>query len=371
VREVLDFANTFGADGSIALSLDTSSGISTLPARPCGGCGRRVDRREARRNRTARVVRRLARADRARLLSGPRAGQRAGVARPRRARRLRPVADPRGARDRPARLAGPGIIRRRPFAPGASQVLAARPYSGGPRSCGGPGLVLPSHTHHDYPAVDIAAARAPHSMPSPTRSCWRASAVPGSRCGIGHDPGLRRPGLDRIATSPTGIRTSSRGRPSRPGRGRTRGSTGHATGPHLHLQHQPATSWPQQKPGSKLRGHRVRSPTRHAYHGRRAHARPVRRPSRRAGALGFVSTSQPVPGVRNGSRNARPGHRDVQPPRRSTLRFGPFCRKRKRCPSGFPPCCRVRLRLVGLGATATLTFAAPQHQPDPPSGHRL
>jgi murein DD-endopeptidase MepM/ murein hydrolase activator NlpD len=26
------------------------------------------------------------------------------------------------------------------------------------------------------------------------------------------------------------------------------GATGHATGPHLHLQHQPATSWPQQEP---------------------------------------------------------------------------------------------------------------------------
>ena len=112
---------------------------------------------------------------------------------------------------------------------------------------GTPGTV--SHTHHDYPAADIAA---PNGSPvyaltdSFVVEAWREGS---GNCGIGFtmqagdgrrwtychlsylDPAVT-PGVALSGGTAVGLV----------------GSTGHATGPHLHLQLQPATSYPQDEP---------------------------------------------------------------------------------------------------------------------------
>jgi murein DD-endopeptidase MepM/ murein hydrolase activator NlpD len=110
---------------------------------------------------------------------------------------------------------------------------------------GGPSVVSVGTEHHDYPAADIAA---PEGAPLYALSngivtkSWRYD----SRCGIGFTiqttDGLRWtychlaylepsvvPGVSLAAGSPVGLV----------------GSTGHSTGPHLHLQLQPASVYPQ------------------------------------------------------------------------------------------------------------------------------
>ena len=134
------------------------------------------------------------------------------------------------------------------FAPGVGTLMGAASYHDNyvfPVG-GGPQLVSVAHTHHDYPAADIAA---PAGSPVYALSnavvvnAWH-SADP--RCGIGMtirtldgqvwtychlaylDPAVLD-GVSLAAGAQIGLV----------------GSTGHATGPHLHLQLQPAASYPQ------------------------------------------------------------------------------------------------------------------------------
>ena len=135
------------------------------------------------------------------------------------------------------------------FSPAAGTLLAAPSFSGDyvfPVG-GGPSLVSVGATHHDYPAADIAAPEGSPLYALSNGVVVRAWSYD-SRCGIGFTmrtaDGLtwtychlayREPsvaaGAALTAGSPVGLV----------------GSTGHSTGPHLHLQLQPATLYPQQQ----------------------------------------------------------------------------------------------------------------------------
>jgi murein DD-endopeptidase MepM/ murein hydrolase activator NlpD len=132
----------------------------------------------------------------------------------------------------------------------AGQILAAAPASADGYVFpvgGGPSVVSVSHFHHDYAAADIAA---PEGSPLYALSdgtvlyAWSYD----QRCGTGFTfqttdgqtwtychlsymyPSVT-PGAELHAGDPVGLV----------------GETGHATGPHLHLQLQPAATYPQEQ----------------------------------------------------------------------------------------------------------------------------
>jgi murein DD-endopeptidase MepM/ murein hydrolase activator NlpD len=115
---------------------------------------------------------------------------------------------------------------------------------------GGPSVVSVGHHHHDYPAADIAA---PEGSPLyALADSYVLDTYSVGNCGIGFHIQLRdgteytychlsflepavRPGAALSAGQPVGLV----------------GETGHATGPHLHLQRDPASSYPQDEPWFK------------------------------------------------------------------------------------------------------------------------
>jgi murein DD-endopeptidase MepM/ murein hydrolase activator NlpD len=136
------------------------------------------------------------------------------------------------------------------FAPAASNLLGAPEYSSGyvfPVG-GGPAEVSAAHTHHDYPAVDIAAPMGSPVYALADSTILRAWTTPDPSCGVGltlqasdgqiwtycHlavlDPKVV-PGASFAAGDQLGLV----------------GMTGDATGPHLHLQLQPPDQWPQEE----------------------------------------------------------------------------------------------------------------------------
>jgi murein DD-endopeptidase MepM/ murein hydrolase activator NlpD len=134
------------------------------------------------------------------------------------------------------------------FNPGARTLLSGASYDTSGYVFpvgGGPGIVSVSHTHHDYAAADIAA---PEGAPAyalasgVVERSWQDDPACGTgftfRAGDGRswtychlsylDPGVVQ-GAVLSAGTQVGLV----------------GHTGDATGPHLHLQLQPATSYPQ------------------------------------------------------------------------------------------------------------------------------
>jgi murein DD-endopeptidase MepM/ murein hydrolase activator NlpD len=106
-----------------------------------------------------------------------------------------------------------------------------------------------SHAHHDYPAADIAAPAGSPVYALTAVIVERAWHTPSGNCGIGltmraedglawtychlsYLDGAIQPGSFLSAGAPVGLV----------------GSTGHSTGPHLHLQLQPAVAYPQEQP---------------------------------------------------------------------------------------------------------------------------
>jgi murein DD-endopeptidase MepM/ murein hydrolase activator NlpD len=136
------------------------------------------------------------------------------------------------------------------FAPAASTLLSGPTFDSGwafPVG-GGPEVVSASHTHHDYPAVDIAAPAGSPVYAINDAVVLRAWTQPDPRCGIGLT--FRTPDgqvwtyCHLAVLDPSVVPGASLASGQQVG---LVGSTGEATGPHLHLQLQPATAWPQQE----------------------------------------------------------------------------------------------------------------------------
>jgi murein DD-endopeptidase MepM/ murein hydrolase activator NlpD len=226
VNEVLSLADLYGANSAVAVTLDRMQ--AQLDA------ARAAVVRAAARLRTA-----AAREASATLLS-----QRLALE-PATARAGRALASARAALARAERASAAAS-----FAPAASTLLADPAYQNGyvfPVG-GGPGMVSASHTHHDYPAVDIAAPLGSPVYALADSVVLRSWATPDPSCGIG----LTLQASDgqiwtycHLAVLDTGV---TRGAHLTAGQevGLV-GATGDATGPHLHLQLQPPTAWPQQE----------------------------------------------------------------------------------------------------------------------------
>jgi murein DD-endopeptidase MepM/ murein hydrolase activator NlpD len=137
------------------------------------------------------------------------------------------------------------------FSPAAGTMLGAPSYAGNyvfPVG-GGPSVVSVSHFHHDYPAADIAAPMGSPVYALSDAVVQRSWRYPDPRCGIGltltttdgnswtycHlsalDAGVV-PGSRLAAGQEIGLV----------------GMTGDATGPHLHLQLNPQSMYPQDMP---------------------------------------------------------------------------------------------------------------------------
>jgi murein DD-endopeptidase MepM/ murein hydrolase activator NlpD len=254
VREVLSLADLYGGDSTAVFSLDRMQQNLDAARRDAARAGELVVAAENVVRRESRAVAHWqARASKAALLSDRLAlEQRAGHAAERRD----------AANDRVAKLQGDLALLQQnleraqhasasaSFDSAASQLLSAPSYSGGyvfPVG-GGPGVVFASHTHHDYPAVDIAAPMGSPLYALSDSIVLRSWSIPDPRCGIG----LTIRGLDGQVWTYCHLSVLD----SRvvPGATLTAGeavglvgATGDASGPHLHLQHQPATEWPQQE----------------------------------------------------------------------------------------------------------------------------
>jgi murein DD-endopeptidase MepM/ murein hydrolase activator NlpD len=111
---------------------------------------------------------------------------------------------------------------------------------------GGPQLVSVAHTHHDYPAADIAAPAGSPVYSISNAVVLNAWHTADARCGIGMtirtEDGLVWTYCHLAFLEPSVVDGVSLAAGTQIG---LVGSTGHATGPHLHLQLQPPSEFPQ------------------------------------------------------------------------------------------------------------------------------
>jgi murein DD-endopeptidase MepM/ murein hydrolase activator NlpD len=254
VRQVLSLADLYGGNSTFAFSLDRMQQNLDAARADAAHTGELVIAAERVARSEARVAARWqARAAKATLLSdrlvleqrAGQAGERRDAANARIAKLRSELAVLQLKLERAQQASASSS-----FNPAASQLLSAPSYSGGyvfPVG-GGPGVVYASHTHHDYPAVDIAAPMGSPLYALADSVVVRSWSSPDPACGIGltlqafdgqvwtycHlsvlDPNVV-PGAHLTAGEAVGLV----------------GATGDATGPHLHLQLQPATTWPQQE----------------------------------------------------------------------------------------------------------------------------
>ena len=113
---------------------------------------------------------------------------------------------------------------------------------------GGPSVVSVAHTHHDYPAADVAAPEGSPVYALADAVVERAWQYPDPRCGIGvtfktADADFTYCHLSYLDPSVTAGAVLSAGQQIG-----LVGHTGDATGPHLHVQFNPPTHYPQAEP---------------------------------------------------------------------------------------------------------------------------
>ena len=256
VRDVLDLANLYAGVGGadVAFQLDRLQVALDDAQKRVADVGERLaEAVEVKRRLARREARLLSRAQASPLLSDglalrKRAGQ-VGVRLDRaaaRAARLRE--DLRQARRdlATARARTQGAA----FTPGGRALFGTPMYAGGyvfPVG-GGPAVVSVGHTHHDYPAADIAAPAGTPLYALANGLVREAWAEPQGNCGIGFvidtDDGqtwtychlsFLEPDVRSGALLAGGQLVG------------LVGSTGRSTGPHLHLQLNPAASYPQEQ----------------------------------------------------------------------------------------------------------------------------
>jgi murein DD-endopeptidase MepM/ murein hydrolase activator NlpD len=255
VNEVLQLANVYGQGGTAeTVDLEKLQAALRVARLQVVAANRRVNAALGRERAIVRAAAKLrARAEQIPVLSDRLAaerraalyGARVVVARAARRREQSALANAQaGLRSAQKQAEAPS------FAPGAASLLAAPSYGNGyvfPVG-GGPSLVSAAHTHHDYPAVDIAA---PEGSPvyaladSVVENAWQA---PDPRCGIGMtiraDDGQVWTYCHLSYLAPAVVTGGTVSAGEQVG---LVGHTGDATGPHLHLQLQPPTQWPQQE----------------------------------------------------------------------------------------------------------------------------
>ena len=138
------------------------------------------------------------------------------------------------------------------FASGTGTLLQAPAYNDGYvfPVAGGPSVVTVGHTHHDYPAADIDAPEGTQEYALHDGTVDRSwDEATGGRCGIGFTisttDGLTWTYCHMSYIEPTVVAGAELRAGDPVG---LVGHTGHADGPHLHLQLQPATGYPQDEP---------------------------------------------------------------------------------------------------------------------------
>ena len=252
VREVMALAGLYDQGRGVAFSLDQLQADLATAEAAVSTSSARLTAARSKASAAARVERRWLRlADRATLLSDRLEYEKhAGIAadEKRRALALASRASVKLVSAQRELAAARSQSAPVSFAAGASSVLGAPSYQNGwafPVG-GGPGVVSVAHTHHDYPAADIAAPEGSPVYALAQSVVLRAWRVPDPRCGIGltlrtfdgqtwtycHlsylEPAIV-PGASLAAGDHVGLV----------------GHTGDASGPHLHLQLDPQTQFPQ------------------------------------------------------------------------------------------------------------------------------
>jgi murein DD-endopeptidase MepM/ murein hydrolase activator NlpD len=256
VREVLDLAQVYGQGGlSQTADLEQLQGSLDDARRQVVSASAELVDARAREGRFRKASRGLhARIEAAQLLSDRLAAERAAVlfdARVDRLHELTAAAHVKLEQAHAALDSAQQSAMAPSFAPGVGSLMAAPSFQDDyvfPVG-GGPQVVSVGHTHHDYPAADIAAPAGSPVYALSNGVVVNAWQSPDARCGIGltirTQDGLLWTYCHLAYLEPTvsdGV-TLSAGTAIG-----LVGSTGHATGPHLHLQLQPATSYPQEQP---------------------------------------------------------------------------------------------------------------------------
>jgi murein DD-endopeptidase MepM/ murein hydrolase activator NlpD len=253
VRDVLELAATYGTGGS-AITFDHDQrevqlkAASAEVARANQALLRAIRREQAARRVEGRLARKAARAillsDRLELerrvfSAGARADRAAEVVRSRRDALAAARAELDAARTGAAAAAPTASL------PGSAAFAAGYAFPVG----GGPANVSVGHDHHDYPAADIAAASGAPLYALTDGVVEAAWPLGSGACGIGFKMlagdgrswtychlSFLEPTVTTGALLPAGASVG------------LVGSTGHSTGPHLHLQTGPELTYPQEEP---------------------------------------------------------------------------------------------------------------------------